>query len=293
MFDSMIYYFNKFSDFIYSDPKYFGTLQLIELIIFIKLIYWDNLLNLSIAYPTLTQFFVFAVIFFYLLLFFFLSLKSSNASTNMPTDANVPTDTNILFKTLFIISLLIISVFIIFGIVWLIIYYSAFFKGSVFHYIFLSLIVVCSLAIVYKVVFKFLPNNIMQYISFIFNVLFFIPCLLITFVDYLKYQFKITTKPIWILLGLEFILLGLWVIIPKLINTVSTHADGMQLLTDPVYIRNPVTLGTFEDLHQENVDNGIKHKYHYSLSAWFYINPQPPSTSPGYTKYTTILNDRV
>ena len=69
MFDSMIYYFNKFSDFIYSDPKYFGTLQLIELIIFIKLIYWDNLLNLSIAYPTLTQFFVFAVIFFYLLLF--------------------------------------------------------------------------------------------------------------------------------------------------------------------------------------------------------------------------------
>ena len=76
----------------------------------------------------------------------------------------------------------------------------------------------------------------------------------------------------------------------KLLNTISTHADGIQLLTDPVYIKKPLTIGSFENLHEENVDNGIKFKYHYSLSAWFYINPQPPSTSPGYTKYTTILN---
>jgi len=30
--------------------------------------------------------------------------------------------------------------------------------------------------------------------------------------------------------------------------------------------------------------------YSYALSGWFYINPQPPSTSIAYTKYTNILN---
>jgi hypothetical protein len=291
MFDSIKSFLNKFSEFVYSKPRYFGTLQLIELIIFIKLIYWDNLLNLSIAYPIFTQYFVLSIIFFYLLLFFFLSIKSASNTTNTTnTSPNVPTDTNIFFKALSIISFLLVSVFIIFGIVWLITHNSEFFKGSTFHYIFLSLIVICSVTIVYKLVSKFLPDNMMQYISFFFNVLFFIPCLLLRFIDYIKFQFKITTKPIWILLGIEFILIALWIVIPKLINTISTHSDGIQLLTEPLYIRHPVTLGTFENLHEENIDKGIKFKYNYSLSAWFYINPQPPSTSPGYTKYTTILN---
>lgn len=30
--------------------------------------------------------------------------------------------------------------------------------------------------------------------------------------------------------------------------------------------------------------------YTYALSGWFYINPQPPSTSIAYTRYTNILN---
>ena len=291
-FDSIKTFLNKFSEFIYSKPRYFGTLQLIELIIFIKLIYWDNLFNLSIAYPVFTQYFVLSIIFFYLIVFFFLSIKASSPSSifTNTTNTNTPTDTNIFFKTLLILSILLVSVLIILAIVWFIKYNSDFFKGSVFHYIFLSLIVICSLAIVYKLIFNFLPDNIMQYVSFFFNVIFFIPCLLVRFIEYIRFQFKITTKPIWILLGIEFILIALWIVIPKLLNTISTHADGIQLLTDPVYIKKPLTIGSFENLHEENVDNGIKFKYHYSLSAWFYINPQPPSTSPGYTKYTTILN---
>jgi len=287
-FDSIKTFLNKFSELIYSKPRYFGTLQLIELIIFIKLIYWDNLFNLSIAYPIFTQFFVLGIIFFYLFLFFFLSIKASS-NTNTNTNTNTPTDTNIFFKALLILSFLLVIVFIIFSIVWLITHNSAFFKSSLFDYIFLTLIVICSLAICYKTISNFFPSST-PYISFIFDVIMFIPCLLNRFIDYIRFQFKITTKPIWILLGIEFILLGLWIVIPKLLKTISTHTDGVQLLTEPVYIRHPLTLGTFENLHEENVDKGLKFKYHYSLSAWFYINPQPPNTSPGYTKYTTILN---
>jgi len=33
-----------------------------------------------------------------------------------------------------------------------------------------------------------------------------------------------------------------------------------------------------------------KFNYHYSLSAWFNLNPQPPNTSPAYNKWTNIFN---
>ena len=73
-----------------------------------------------------------------------------------------------------------------------------------------------------------------------------------------------------------------------IVTSIVTH-DGTQLLKDPVYLNNQHTLGNFENLHAGSVDDS-KFNYHYSLSAWFYINPQPPNTSPAYTKYTSILN---
>ena len=79
----------KLSEIIYSRPLYFGSLQLVELFILVKLLYWDNLFNLSVKYPIFTQLFVLSTIFFYILLFFFLTIKSSKTSYeayNVPTE---------------------------------------------------------------------------------------------------------------------------------------------------------------------------------------------------------------
>jgi hypothetical protein len=62
--------------------------------------------------------------------------------------------------------------------------------------------------------------------------------------------------------------------------------NGTQLLRDPVYLDTRHTLGTYEILHENKVMNGA---YKYSISAWFWINPQPVGTRPSYTKYTNIL----
>jgi len=68
-------------------------------------------------------------------------------------------------------------------------------------------------------------------------------------------------------------------------------------LKEPKYLNSENVLGTFDELYGKdlNIDMDLdsakpKFNYHYSLSAWFYINPQPPNTSPAYNKYTNILN---
>jgi hypothetical protein len=61
--------------------------------------------------------------------------------------------------------------------------------------------------------------------------------------------------------------------------------NGEHLLRDPVYLSKETTLGSYETLHESD----DKRNYHYSISAWFWINPQPPNTRAAYTKYTNIL----
>jgi hypothetical protein len=135
--------------------------------------------------------------------------------------------------------------------------------------------------------------------AFFFNLLMYLPCLVLTFIDYLKNQYQITTKPMWLLLLAEVVLIVLWVLIPLGLHAFATK-NGTQLLKAPIYLNKAVSLGTFEELHgkgandsntEENPgDNSItKFNYHYSLSFWFYLTPQPPNTSPAYNTFTTIL----
>jgi hypothetical protein len=77
-----------------------------------------------------------------------------------------------------------------------------------------------------------------------------------------------------------------------------SNKNGIQLVKNPQYLNNERTLGTFDELYGKNVDYNTntsdntveRFSYHYSLSAWFNINPQPPNTSPAYNKYTNILS---
>ena len=56
-------------------------------------------------------------------------------------------------------------------------------------------------------------------------------------------------------------------------------------LEDPIYLNNSKVLGNVGDFYNKD-DNPT---YRYSLSGWFWINPQPPNTGASYIKYTNIL----
>ena len=131
-------------------------------------------------------------------------------------------------------------------------------------------------------------DNPKSMLSLIGRLVMYIPCLLISFIDFIRNQYSITTKPVWILLSVEIAFIILRVVLPKLMHAFATH-DGTQLLNKPIYLNNKHTLGNFENLHAGSADDS-KFNYHYSLSSWIYINPQPPNTSSAYTKFTSLLN---
>lgn len=280
---------------IYSKPSYIGLLEILEYIIFIIIIYKYNPLNISTKHPAFSNALTLLVALIYVLLFYFLREK---ISLGQDVDSTNPTEFTFLIKVISTIAFFIISII-------LIKYSAIIFSNGIFvliRYSILLLAIVSALAILYSV-FKPLVTKLGKsgkIGAFLVKLIMYTPCLLLSLVDYFKYQYNITTKPVWILLLVEIVLIVLWVIIPKLLNAYVSK-NGVQLLKEPKYLNSENVLGTFDELYgikygtNNNLDlkndiNNPKFNYHYSLSAWFYINPQPPNTSPAYNKYTNILN---
>jgi hypothetical protein len=120
--------------------------------------------------------------------------------------------------------------------------------------------------------------------------IFYIPCLFIQFADYLKEQFNLTTKTIWIFLALEILLVLLIYVIPRIYQYMIDRNSSV-LLRDPIYLNKKYSLGTFEELNKDiNKSINKSRKYEYSISTWYYINPQPPNTSAAYGGWTPIIN---
>lgn len=96
-------------------------------------------------------------------------------------------------------------------------------------------------------------------------------------------------KPFWNIFIVEFILITSYFAIPHLFKLIMSH-DGIKLLERPIYLNNEQQFPEGDDtLHTKFSDNDI-HNYHYSISAWFNLNPQPPNMSKKNNKYTNILN---
>ena len=111
--------------------------------------------------------------------------------------------------------------------------------------------------------------------------IFYIPCMFLDFVQYLKKQYSITTSPVWIILAYELVVIATYVLIPKLLDFIIA-AEGSVLLRNPVYLSQPQSLGDMKTLYNPTETSGELHmdtaqNYKYSISFWFRINPQPPN----------------
>ena len=124
---------------------------------------------------------------------------------------------------------------------------------------------------------------------------FYIPCLWIDLIEYVKTQYKITTPTIWILLLMEIILIVSYFLLPYLIKKIKMR-DGTLLQGPPIYLNNENVIGTYENLHKEREEKNPNktekniYIYNYAISCWFYLNPQPQNTSEAYTKFSNIIN---
>lgn len=265
-----------------SNSKYFMATELSIFIILILLAYKWDIFNVATDYPAQTNLFFLVTGFVMIVSFYFIKER-------LILFKDTPTLGAFLMKvggTLLAIAALLCLVVAIF---WL-------FKNITSLTTLLTstmnlFLIIGGIGILYLLL-KPLINagkgNPKSMFSLLGNLVMYIPCLLISFIDFIREQYRITTKAVWILLAIEIILIILRVIVPKLVHSVATH-DGTQLLNEPIYLNNEHTLGNFENLHAGSTDDS-KFNYHYSLSSWIYINPQPPNTSSAYTKFTSLLN---
>ena len=126
-----------------------------------------------------------------------------------------------------------------------------------------------------------------SFLSLIKKLFLYIPCLLIDFSKYIKEQYNLTTKPVWIVLLFEIIFVVSTFVLPYIFHKLMT-IKGTQLQREPIYLNNRTVIGSFENLNSAKKDEEFT--YHYAISTWIYLNPQPPNTSEAYTKYTTLLD---
>ena len=128
-------------------------------------------------------------------------------------------------------------------------------------------------------------NNSM--LSLIKKIFLYIPCLLIDFSKYIKEQYNLTTRPVWIVLLFEIVFVVSVFVLPYIFQKLMTMR-GTQLQRNPIYLNNRSVIGTFENLNSDKINNEFTYKY--AISTWIYLNPQPPNTSEAYTRYATLLD---
>ena len=265
-----------------SNSKYFMATELAIFIILILLAYKWDILHLATDYPAQTNLFFLVTGFVMIVSFYFIKER-------LILFKDTPTLGAFLMKVGGTLLAIAVLLFLIVAIFWL-------FKNITSLTTLLTstmnlFLIIGGIGILYLLLKPLISagkNNPKSMFSLLGNLVMYIPCLLISFIDFIREQYRITTKAVWILLAIEIILIILRVIVPKLVHSVATH-DGTQLLNEPIYLNNEHTLGNFENLHAGSSDDS-KFNYHYSLSSWIYINPQPPNTSSAYTKFTSLLN---
>jgi len=185
------------------------------------------------------------------------------------------------------------------------------------HIIFNLLMFCTMLAIIYKLANAggFLDQN--PYYRLIINIIFYIPCLLISIFNFIGTLFGFTQVPgtkkptpfEFKMLALSLFLLGgyfCWFFLLKpLLKTKYLKQGGQQLINQPVPTDILTSVTSYETLSEvdkmnsqylanvasyQMTDTGTKFNYQYALSFWFYIDSFPPSTSSAYLKVVPILS---
>lgn len=266
-----------------TNPKYYIIASIVEMVILVLIIYKWSPLGISEKYPALANIFVLMFGFFQVLTYLF--VQNKDVLTEAGVKINV-TFGDVAIKILFTLLTVCLSVLFIYIFVWMLTSIPSI--GEIFSYAINIFIVFGAIALIYMIFLPVIKGSDTQkktFLSLAIAFIMYIPCAMIDLVEWFKYQYNITTNSVLLLLALEVILITLSILIPKLITFMVTH-NGTLLLRYPVYLDKPTQLGSYEVLHEGNVANKA---YRYSLSAWFWINPQPPNTRASYNKWTNIF----
>ena len=190
------------------------------------------------------------------------------------------------FMEMFVILFLFIGVII--GAI-MIIVYSAGGTSPVTSGVFTALNIVFGIGILVFIASMISKSKDDSLMALFFNILMYIPCLILDIINSIKKEYKGTTPTAVMVLGFDVVLYFIIWILPKLIQYLF-DVPGQQLINEPIYTDQSKVLGNYENLVPDINGENEKYKYNYALSCWIYINPQPPNTGEEYTTFTSLLN---
>lgn len=160
-------------------------------------------------------------------------------------------------------------------------------------------------------------NWVINVLKLIGNVLFYLPCLMLDFVDMLKEQYGLTTHAYLLAAAAAFILAGLY--LPSLATKAINHT-GVQIVSAPISMTTSTKISRYTVQFVDSMvshalgpnpipplstsaptttpaptptmnPTDIKlHNYSYGVSAWFYIRPQPPNTQSNSNEQLNVFN---
>ena len=225
-----------------------------------------------------------------------------------------PSKANLLQNDQGVLSLLVKAVYILgsIGLSGLLIFYALKFMGifeqnasnpSSWGHIIFNLLLFCGmLGIIYKLANAggFLDRN--PYYRLILNTILYIPCLLISSLNFLGKVFGIVKGPPGTetafkppsttelkILGVSLLLLSSYFFWIFFANSYITNKilkqGGQQLINQPVPTDILSNIAAYQSLTGND-----KFDYQYALSFWFYLDSFPPSTNASYLKIVPILS---
>ena len=157
-----------------------------------------------------------------------------------------------------------------------------------------ALIVLVILAIVFRTAIeKMNTSESAGWSGFFVQLIFFIPCLIGDFIEYLLGEFKSTPNVVFVLFIIEILLILAYIYLPRLM-TASITKNGTMLVKDPVPINMKKPLKTYIDLTGGSTKSNdllktpliINNKF--AISGWVYVVSQPPNKYP-YNDEATIF----
>ena len=127
---------------------------------------------------------------------------------------------------------------------------------------------------------------------FLLKVLKYVPCFILDMVEIVKREFKLTTKPVWILLACEAVVVGLYFLLP-IISQATTYSSSKVVLPEIADLRRSKDLGTLENagiVRTSECSHKTKRKYDYAFSAWLFFIPHPPNVMKNGSGFVPVLD---
>jgi hypothetical protein len=187
------------------------------------------------------------------------------------------------------ISIMLLALFVLFGFIYLIAYFS--FLSDTMSLLILVSMTIVGLYFLNKVInnFPFVKKIKQSYLfSILYHILFVIPCLIIDgSVDIYK-DLRETPLTIYKILGVQIILIASYFFIPIIMNKIYTHNSKL-LLNNPTYLDEETNIGSYESLNPNKLKKN-NYKYNYGISFWLFLDNIGENHNNNSNGFMNIIN---